>query len=288
MATLQEVKKRITSIEKTKKITNAMQMVAGAKLYKATEKLNAIRSTFDELYGIMNRTKIELYPNENILLQGKKDVKNKGLIVLSSDKGLCGSFNTFIFKELSAFIEKEPNLKTFVIGKKGVNFFNKTYGKPFKKKIDYLAGADFKQSSKFYEKIKELYLDDTLDEVYILYNQFYSTIKQQPIIKRIFPIYPLQDFEGVDKTDLKQVDALVEPDKESILENILNLYGKSFFFKCFCESIVSEESARMNAMKAATDNAVDMIADLTLSYNRVRQAQITTQIVEIIGAAEAL
>lgn len=287
MATLQEVKKRITSIEKTKKITNAMQMVAGAKLYKATEKLNATRATFNELYGIMNRTKIELYPNENIILQGKKEVKNKGLIVLSSDKGLCGSFNTFIFKELSKFVKKEQNLKTFIVGKKGVNFFTKTYGEPYESKIDYLNHINFEQASQYYEDIKELYLNDTLDEVYILYNQFYSTLKQQPVIKRILPIYPLQDFEGIN-SDLTQIDSLTEPDKESILENILNLYGKNIFFKCFCESIVSEESARMNAMKAATDNASDMIADLTLSYNRVRQAQITTQIVEIIGAAEAL
>jgi F-type H+-transporting ATPase subunit gamma len=288
MSTLQEVKKRIKSIEKTKKITNAMQMVAGAKLYKTTEKLNHAREMFKSFYHILTANNYFLFPEENRLWQGKKSVKNIGIIMLSSDKGLCGSFNTFIFKEFQTFLQEKRNVRAMVIGKKGIAFARKKEISLILEKKEFLNQITWEKVEEFWQELKRLYLTDQLDEIYILYNKFFSIIKQKPTLRRLLPVFPLEEFYHYDKKEDSPFEYILEPGKSSILNRLIELYGKNLLYKAFYESVVSEEGSRMNAMKAATDNAEEMIADLTLSYNRVRQAEITKQIVEIIGAAEAL
>ncbi|MFC2140392.1 ATP synthase F1 subunit gamma [Candidatus Auribacterota bacterium] len=287
MATLQEVKKRIESIKKTKKITNAMQMVAGAKLYKATEKLTHAREMFEEFYCVINATDFSLFPNENILWQGKKQVNNIGLIVLSSDRGLCGSFNTFILKKLNDFLVSKKNAQLIMIGKKGLSFCHKNNLTVLQEQNDFLNQITFEKATSFFNEMKNFYLNNKIDELYILYNKFFSVIKQKPVIKRILPVFPLETFH-TNKSKEKPLEYILEPSASIIIDRLIETYGRTLIYKAFCESVVSEEGSRMNAMKAATDNAEDMIDYLTLSYNRVRQAEITKQIVEIISAAEAL
>jgi len=287
MSTLQEVKKRIKSVEKTKKITNAMQMVAAAKLYKASDKLNKARDLFEEVYSIVSNLNVFMFPQENILWQGKPEVKKIGIVVISSDKGLCGSSNTFIMQKMNNFIELKKNVNIVMIGKKGIAYAKKRNLPLIMEKQDFLSDVSQEMVDAFYAEIKKLYLEDQVDEIHLLYNKFFSRMTQKPVIKRLFPIFPLEVFSG-DNLKQKSLDYLLEPSEGAVIDKMIEMFAKSFIYKAFCESVVSEESARMNAMRSATDNAEKMIAELVLSFNRVRQAVITKEIVEIISAVEAL
>ncbi|MAQ16654.1 MAG: F0F1 ATP synthase subunit gamma [Sandaracinus sp.] len=291
MPNLKDIRKRIGSVKNTQKITRAMKLVAAARLRKAQQNILELRpyalKTLDVLSNVAARAAEEDPEAAHPLLE-VRDVDHAMLVVLTSDRGLAGSFNASICKAAHAKwkqLEAEGvNVKFTVIGRKGRDYFRRR-------------GADIEHD--FTGVFEELSLEKAgeigravvhayehpkgeLDSVYLVYNEFKSAISQEVVVEQLLPIVPTQ----LDEESLGDFE--YEPDKKTLLDRLLPMYVEVETFRALLESVASEHGARMTAMDAATGNASDMIDKLTLQYNRARQAAITKELMEIIGGAEAL
>jgi F-type H+-transporting ATPase subunit gamma len=293
MANLKAIRKRIVSVKNTRKITRAMKLVAAARLRKAQENITRLRpyalQTMDIIAALAARVSEEPHP-----LLARREEQNVLLVVLTSDRGLAGAFNSGIsraaFKHYNDLVEAGKTVTVAAVGRKGSDYFRRRGVK-----IAHSLGHVYESLS--YEKAHDIgdlivneYISKNLDAVYLCYNEFKSAITQKIVIERILPIEPKaapKEAGAVNEHD-QPVDFIYEPDQQTLLSTLLPLYVNVEVYRALLESVASEHGARMTAMDNATNNAADMIQALTLQANRARQAAITTELMEIIGGAEAL
>ncbi len=288
MPSSRDIKRKITSIGKTQQITKAMKMVAAAKLRKVQNTAIQFRPYMEKFHEIIKYLSEYTPPQDNKFLF-LRDVKAAQIIVVASDKGLCGGFNHNITKETETLIKdlssKNISVSITIIGKKAYDYFHF-------KGIDikqFYAGI-LKNEAKFIDAKKIMnisikdFLDEKTDEVYIIYNKFVNMLIQRPTIKKVLPI----SFEDENGQKQKYEKFTFEPSKEAVLEEVLLKYVYMSLYDSFLESLAGEYAARMIAMEAATKNADDMIKKLTLFYNKARQAAITKELIEITTSIEAM
>ena len=288
-ANTRDIRRRIKSVKNTSQITKAMQMVAASKMRKAQMRALSGRPYAEELAKILAALGIaggsdELHP----LLQERKEVKRELVIVISTDKGLCGALNTNLLRELNRF---DAAKTTFVaVGRKGAQYLGRL-------KRDLAAEFELKEAFTFLECKQaskfaiDKFLSGEVDKVTVAYTDFKSTLRQEPTLKVILPVqnFDIDDLHG-EKTEVaaSSTEYLFEPSAGGVLEHLVPHYVHFAVYQMVLESRASEHSARMVAMKNATDNAKQLIKDLTLEYNKIRQAGITTELLEITTAQMAL
>ncbi|MBB5179452.1 F-type H+-transporting ATPase subunit gamma [Planomicrobium koreense] len=283
MASLRDIKNRITSTKKTSQITRAMQMVSASKLNRAEMNAKAFVPYMEKIQDVV--ASIAAGSNETHAMMMTRPVQKTAYLVITSDRGLVGGYNSNILRTVMARInERHTSNDEFVIlsvGRKGRDFFAKQGMTILESAIalpDHPTFADIKEITR---KAVGMFSDGTYDEVYMYYNHFASAIQQDVTEKKVLP---LTDIQATGATASYEFD----PSAEAILEVLLPQYAESLIFGAVLDGKASEHAASMTAMKSATDNATDLINGLTLSYNRARQAAITQEITEIVGGAAAL
>ena len=289
MANLKEIRTRISSVESTMQITSAMKMVSAAKLKRAQDAITQMRPFAKKFNDILLNVSGSVDGGEHPLM--KKSNGNKVLLIaFSSNRGLCGGFNSNVIKEVKRIVQENPDKEYSIlpIGKKVYDAFkksslintNENLPKECEKIWDNLS----------YENAVEIILDiissfqkDVFDESHIIYNSFKNAAIQKLTNEKFLPVEPIEE-----STDAKTVDYIFEPNQEEILNELIPNSLKIKFYKALLDSFASEHGARMTAMHKATDNATEMKKELTLFYNKARQASITSEILEIVAGAEAL
>lgn len=293
MANQKEIRTRIVSVKNTQKITRAMKMVAGARLNRAQTRIQEMRPYAQETGRVLRSvvgSGISSEALEHPLL-AKREVSKVLLLVVTSDRGLCGAFNSSILRHAEAVwkqLESEGKSVTFyVVGRKGRDYLTRRSA-PIAEYFDGVwddLGLD--QGRRIARSILEPYLAGTVDELRLVYNEFKSAMTQVVTSDVLFPLHVEVDEERSEEPEGGE-GFIFEPDEKSLLEVLVPMYIEVTLLRALYESMASELGARMTAMDSATKNAADMIDSLTLQYNRARQAAITTELMEIIGGAEAL
>lgn len=305
MPSLKVIRKRITSVKATQKITRAMKMVAGARLNRAQMRITALRpyalKTHEILQGvaaamIAKQTDLEYSASGDAgalhpLLQRRQE-KNVLLLVLSGDRGLCGAFNANVSKAAHQTWKRKrdegADVQIATIGKKGRDYLNRrraTVTRDFARLYD---GLDMSKARTVASYVVDKYEKGEVDAVYLVYNEFKSAITQKTTVEPLLPLAEPPAEETAKEGALRPTEYGFEPNERVVLERLVPMYVEISIYRALLESQASEYGARMTAMDAATRNAKDMIGRLTLVYNRARQAAITKELMEIIGGAEAL
>ena len=293
MPNLKELKNRISSVKSTRKITSAMKMVAASKLRRAQDLAESSRVYADSLSFILSSLAGNTKNSSDLpeILTGRENSKISLLIINSSDRGLCGGFNSNLFRNAKNWIGEQQEIgksvKIITVGKKASSFYRKT-------DLDVIANFDdlnsndkqLQVSEEIKNKIMELFENNEIDEVSILFNKFVSVIAQEPTYQSLIPLSNDEADEEV--TDTSNAVFEFEPDKNELLEYLVPRNFLTQIYRSVLESSASEHAARMTSMDNATRNAGDMIDGLTLTYNRTRQAFITKELIEIISGAEAV
>ncbi len=287
MPSLRDIKRKITSVKKTQQITKAMKMVAAAKLRRAQDRVIAARPYSRKMLAVIANLAGRVERAQHPLL-AKREPKKVKLVVLTSDRGLCGAYNTNILRKaveaVRQFKADGKEVSINVIGRKGRDFFRKRSMYTLGKVWSDLGMIDYSKAADVGKHIVERFEAGETDEVYLLYNEFKSVIQQKVTLEKLLPVEPPTETDPF----MAAVDYLYEPSAEAILTSILPKHIEVQVFRAMLESQASEMGARMTAMDSATRNAKDMIERLTLKFNKQRQAAITKEISEIVGGAEAL
>lgn len=283
MATLKQIRSRIKAAKNIQQITKAMKLVAAARLKRATDRVLEARPYADKLKEVMESLsssgELPAHP-----LMEKREVKNVCMIIITSDRGLAGAYNTSLIRKTAEFIREESVPVTLLtVGKKGNQFFSRRGYDVVHNLSVPSSGATLANAIEVTRTARNLYESGEVDAVYVCYAKFYSAIRQVPQIMQLLPIEPPTATETKNAGDVQ-----FEPDADTLLDTLLPRYFQTLVWQSLLEGTASEFGARMTAMTGATDNAGKMIKSLTLEANRVRQASITTQILEIVGGAEAL
>ncbi len=293
MPNLKELKNRISSVKSTRKITSAMKMVAASKLRRAQELAESSRVYADSLSFILSSLAGNTKNSTDLpeILTGRENSKISLLIINSSDRGLCGGFNSNLFRNAKKWISDQQgqgkSVKIMTVGKKASSFYKKT-------DLDIVASFEdlnsndrqLQVSEEIKNKIMELFENNEIDEVSILFNKFVSAISQEPTYQSLIPLSNEETSE--DQSEANNAIFEFEPDKNELLEYLVPRNFLTQIYRSVLESSASEHAARMTSMDNATRNAGDMIDRLTLTYNRTRQAFITKELIEIISGAEAV
>tara|TARA_B110000114_G_scaffold63694_1_gene67697 strand:- start:16688 stop:17575 length:888 start_codon:yes stop_codon:yes gene_type:complete len=295
MPSLDDLKKRIASVKSTQKITKAMKMVAAAKLRKAQEAAEQSRPYSDNMKNLMDSISRGFVPTDNSrnLLTGSNEDKTYLLVLFTSERGLCGGFNSQISKALREKVvdlqKENKTVKIICIGKKGYDIVKRQYGDQIVDTVDLSAvkSIQYGDAKKISDKIIKMYFDAEFDKCLIFYNKFKSVISQIPTEQQVVPA---EIVENDNDENISRDNSFFEfePNEKEILEELLPLNFAVQIFKALLESSASEQGSRMSAMDNASRNASDMIDSLTLFYNRSRQAVITKELIEIISGAEAV
>jgi F-type H+-transporting ATPase subunit gamma len=286
MANLKEIRNRITSIKSTMQITSAMKMVSAAKLKKAQDAITAMRPYSSKLTELLQNLSATLDSDASGAYSTQREVSKVLLVVITSNRGLCGGFNSSITKKVIATIqEKYSNVSVdlFTIGKKGTDVLSKTQT-VIATRNELFDALTFDNVAAVAEELMEMYSNGTYDKIEVVYNQFKNAATQIPQVEQFLPIKPI---EGGDASAVNS-DYIFDPSKEEIVLALIPKSLKTQLYKALRDSFASEHGARMTAMHKATDNATDLRDDLLLTYNKARQAAITNEILEIVGGAEAL
>lgn len=286
MPSLRDIKRKIISVKKTQQITKAMKMVAAAKLRRAQDRVIAARPYSRKMLAVIANLAGRVERAQHPLL-AKREPRRVKLVVLTSDRGLCGAYNTNILRKavevVKNFQAEGKEVRINVVGRKGRDFFRKRGYNLGQVWID-IGMVDYDKAAVIGKNIVDRFTTEETDEVYLLYNEFKSVIQQRVTLEKLLPIEPPTERDPF----VAAVDYLYEPSAETILGSILPKHVDVQVFRAMLESQASEMGARMTAMDAATRNAKEMIEKLTLKFNKTRQATITKEISEIVGGAEAL
>jgi F-type H+-transporting ATPase subunit gamma len=291
MANTKEIRTKIRSIQNTKKITSAMEMVAASKMKKVQKRMESSRPYSSKIkIAVQHLIKGKLEFKHRYLLD--KKVNNVGFIIVSTDRGLCGGLNANLFKSvlssIRSFNEKSIKVNVCVVGKKAQAFFNNVQGKI----VGSVTNIGDAPSSKDLIGVVKVMLDkydkNLLDKIYIVYNEFVNTMTQKPIIEQLLPVTSINSKDVESHNTTKYWDYIYEPDAKQLLDVLLTRYLESLVYQAVVENIACEQAARMVAMKSATDNASDFIDSLKLQYNKARQAAITQELSEIVAGAAAV
>lgn len=284
-ANLRDIRKRISSVRSTQQITKAMKMVAAAKLRRAQENMLATRPYATKIYEMLNRLAARTSADSHPLL-ARRDPQRLELILFTSDRGLCGAYNINLIQRAEKFLEEEKKKYAQIyfscIGRKGRDYFRRRKVPIHWEKVNFFGRVDYKMAAQIGQELIKAYTANEVDMVCLLYSEFISPLQQRPVLKTILPIAQRMEEEEAG------VDYLYEPSAAEILSQLLPLYIEVQIYQALLESLASEYGARMTAMENATKNAAEMIDKLTLFYNKVRQASITKELIEIVSGAEAL
>lgn len=290
MATLREIRRRIRGIKNTQQITRAMKMVAAAKMRRAQERMFNARPYAGKIKELVEHLVLSSQEVQLPLLQ-ERPVRRLSLIVITADRGLCGSFNSNIIKKtLGEFgVHKEKEISLVCVGRKGFDFFRKRNYPIARNYVNIFNTLEISYANDLAGFIIEQFIGDKTDAVRIIYNQFKSVSQQALVIEDLLPlkIHPRRDPVSAE-TPQRVIDYLYEPSKEELLKALLPRHIRMQIWRALLESHASEQAARMMAMENATTNASELIEALTLEFNKARQASITKEILEIVGGAEAL
>lgn len=285
MAGMRDIKRRIRSIESTQKITKAMKMVAAAKFRKAQAKVLAARPYAGKLQEILTRL-ADGDPEGSHPLLARRQESPVAYVVFTGDRGLCGGYNANVIRLTESLIEESGEESVIItVGNKGREYFRRRPYRILQEYTDLGDDPNYIQARELARELAEFYLSGQVRELNLVYTRFYSAIRQQPLKERLLPIAGVQGEEDPGEGD---VDYLFEPTQKEMLEILLPRYLETLVYRALLEAKASEQGARMTAMDSASDNAAEMIKQLTVSFNRARQAAITTEISEIVAGASAL
>ncbi len=286
MATLREIRSRIASIKNTQQITKAMKMVAAAKLRKAQDSILAIRPYAYEMRDLIAHLTALSGDVSHIPLMQQRPVERVLTVVVTADRGLCGAFNSNIVRRASDRLKdfQDSEVSYYILGRKGYDFFRRRDFLLKKHKINFFNELAFEHAVEISRDLISWYVNGHLDRIEFVYNEFKSAIQQNLRVEQFLPFQPDEEM----KESKEKVDFLYEPDKQTILNQVIPKHLNVQIWRILLESNAAEQGARMTAMENATDNAEELINNLTIYYNRSRQAAITKEISEIVGGAEAL
>ena len=284
MSTLRDIKRRISSVKNTEQITKAMKMVAASRLRRAQEAILASRPYAHKMLEVLSSLALRTNPQAHPLLQAREPEK-VDIIVVTSDRGLCGAFNSNIIRQAEKFIREHPHWEftLHLVGRKANDYFKRRDFNIRKVSLNILSDISFPHAVAVGGDVVENYLAEEFDQVYMVYNEFKSAIQQKVIVEQLLPIKPMDISE-----DYYPVEYTFEPSEDVLLEELLPRHINVQVYRAFLESVASEHGARMTAMESASKNAAEMIDKLTLVYNRTRQAAITTELIEVVSGKEAM
>jgi len=292
MPSTKEIRGKIKSVQNTRKITKAMEMVAASKMRKAQERMRQVRPYGDKIRNIVAHLALANPEYRHPFVQKHQGKKAVGLIVITTDKGLCGGLDTNIqravlvrFKELSA---QDVKINATAIGNKGFGFLQRLNANVVS---HYVQMGDRPHIEALIGPVKILldqYAEGKLDAVYLAYTRFVNTMKQEPVIEQLLPLTADRLAQTEEEKRAYSWDYIYEPDPRAVIDTLMVRYVEALIFQSVAENMASEQSARMVAMKAASDNAKKLIEELQLVYNKTRQAGITKEISEIVGGAAAV
>jgi F-type H+-transporting ATPase subunit gamma len=283
MASLKQIRRRIASVKSTQQITKAMKMVAAAKLRRAQENIIKARpyslKLRDVIRDLAAYTEREQHP-----LLAVREPEKVAIMIVTADRGLCGSFNSNIIRRAVDVIKVEDtdDIRLINVGRRGHDFFRKRGYNIIQHHIELFRYLHFGNAASIGQSVTDLYIQQELDRVYLVYNEFKSAVQQRVIVEQLLPIIPEPPGEGF------AYDFLFEPSPAAVLDGILPLYVNVQLWRVLLESNAAEQGARMTAMENATENADELIDDLTLHYNKARQAAITKELLEVVSGAEGL
>ncbi len=292
MANLKAIRNRIQSVKGTQKITRAMKMIAAAKLRRAQDAILATRPYAHKIDGLIRGLSGELDGWQHPAMRPREEPKHLTLLVITADRGLCGAFNSNIIREAekqrAAFADTYETIDVAIIGRKANEWYSRRE-MPIRHYFkDLMKTTSYQNAVEVAELLIEDFMEGRTDKVVVVYNEFKSAISQRVVVEELLPITDLETDGDEDKQTAQVEGHIYEPDREAILKELVPQSVCMQIFRCMLESQASEFGARMTAMDGATKAAKEMIERLTLQYNRARQAAITTELMEIIGGAEAL
>ena len=287
MASSREIRRRIRSVKNVAQITRAMEMVAASKMRRAQRNVLATRPYADRLREVLgNLTSRMVGGRRGTLLENRPNVRTVGLVVVTPDRGLCGSLISNVLRRVGRFIldqrQQGRNVVLYTIGKKGRDFLVRTNQQVLAEIIKIGDAPSLADTLGMSTNVINAYNNGVVDEVYLVYSEFINTLVQRPALKRLIPIEPPASDGG------QRFDFNYEPSQEEVLDGLLPRYVETQVYQAILESIASFYSAQMVAMRAATDSAKDLVRDLTLSYNKTRQAGITKEVSEISAGTVAM
>ncbi len=296
MPSIREIRRRRNSIKNMAQVTKAMQMVASSKMRRAQERVQQSRPYTEQLRGLVSRlanTRGEDIGQDTALLK-RRPVRNIGYVLVTPDKGLCGALPSNINRRAAtSALEQQnrlaqqgerPGIDYIAVGRKGRDFVIRNRLHMLAEFTNYGDRPSLRDAAAIAQVAKDAFLKGEVDIVYLVYAKFVNTVTQQPTVVQLLPVQPPEDQGSEDRS----IDYIYEPDAQSIFEALLPRYVDVQVYQAMLESVASEQSAKYVAMKNATDNANELVQDLTLAYNKARQASITTQILEVVAGGEAL
>ncbi len=290
MATLRDIKRKIDAVKKTSQITKAMNMVAAAKLRGAQQNMERFHPYAEKFTEVIKRlaTGVEDV-GSYALLSRREEVKKIELVLITADRGLCGSFNNALITAAEKFVRAKQaegiEVSITAVGRKGADYFRRRKYDVRRRMTGLLNKPSYDDASALGLELIELFENGTVDEVYVVYARFVSMVRQLPTLVNVLPIVPEAAVEGAEASHL---DYLFEPSHEELLTDLLPNYAHIQLLEFFYQTAVGEHAARMAAMENATSNCKELVKSLTLTYNKARQAGITKELMDIVGGAEAL
>ena len=292
MASTKEIRGKIKSVQNTRKITKAMEMVAASKMRKAQERMRAARPYADKVRNIAAHMSEANSEYQHPFLMSRPQIKGAGLILITTDKGLCGGMNTNIMRAATArmkeWTQAGVQLQTTAIGGKGLGFLNRI-GANVVSHITHIGDAPHLNDLIGSIKVQlDAYVAGEIDVLYLGYTKFINSMKQDSVLVQLLPLPPSTLAQTEEEEIAYSWDYVYEPSAEAVVDDLLIRYVEALIFQAVAENIASEQSARMVAMKAASDNAKNVIGELQMIYNKSRQAAITKELSEIVGGAAAV
>lgn len=291
MAGAKEIRSKIASIKNTRKITSAMQLVAASKMRKTQDRMRSSKPYAEKIYQVVEHL-ARAHSEYRHPFMEEREIKRIGVIVVTSDRGLCGGLNANLFREsihqFKHWRDDGKEIDLCIIGRKGQAFFKRVGG-------NVLASADNLGDSPgvsdligVVQVMLQAYRDNEIDALHVVYNEFINTMSQKPIFKQLLPL-PKSDADVADEQDISHHwDYIYEPDAKELLDGLLERFIELQVYQAVIENIACEQAAKMIAMKSATDNAGELIKEFQLAYNKARQSAITQELAEIVGGADAL
>jgi len=283
MAATKELRARIKSINNTSKVTKAMELVSAAKMRRAQDQAVRGRSYSELINKVLLNISSRIDKNSHPLLVREHNEK-EGFLLITTDRGLCGSLNTNLFRKT---LEIQGEVSFITIGKKGQVFISKS-AKPLSADFELLEKPNSEAARKISKFLIDSFLSGEFNKIHVIYTEFKSTLKQESTVRQLLPIINIEVLETLAQDSIEAEEYLFEPNPDQVLETILPHYIQMEVYQILLEAAASEHSARMVAMKNASDNAADLVDDLTLAYNQVRQANITNEILDITTASLAV
>ncbi len=292
MPNLKDIRRRIDSVEKTQQITRAMRMVAGAKLRRAQEAIESARPYADRMTATLAEVAAAKGDAEHPLLEERETVRNSELVVVTSDRGLCGAFNANVFKHAEAVIEERLaagiGVTVTTAGKKISDYYKRHRRKLLGGDYPQEGWVQFGQAVEIAERISQRYQAGEIDEVVLVYSEFKTTMTQTPRDVRLLPVVHDSGGAGGEAEEAQPLPYEIEPNAEVLLRTLVPRAVEVEIYRVLLENQAGEHAARMTAMESATRNSQELVETLTLQFNRARQAAITNELVEIVSGADAL